>query len=708
VARVTALARWCFRRKFRVLGLWLAALIVLGGVNSSLGSGYTDSFALPGTESTTAFDLLGDHFPGQSNDQNQIVFGAERIEAQKPQIARVLDAVGALEEVERVDPLQVSEDGTVAFAVVTMDGEQPIADVPVEAYDDLIETAQDGGTDALQVELGGAGIQQATQGQESGSSSELIGFAAAAIVLLIAFGSLFAMLLPLGTAVVSLGTALMLVGTLAHVIDIATFAPQLATLIGLGVGIDYALFVVTRHRNAIKAGRSPEEACIRALNTSGRAVLFAGATVVIAMMGLCILGVSFLNGVAIATSVTVLVVMAAAVTLTPAFLGMMGTKVLSRKERRRLEADGPYDPKLEGRWPQWAAFVQRHPAPLAAAALLVMLVLAIPALDLRLGSSDAGQDPPTSTTRKAYDLLASGFGPGFNGTLQIVAETPGGKADLAAVERLQQAIARTPGIAEAQPAAPSPDGAVALITARPATAPQDEATSTLIDRLREDVVPASAGGLDVHVGGITAIFDDFSVVLTEKLPLFLGVIVALGCLLLMLAFRSVVIPLTAAAMNLLAAGAAFGVVTAVFQKGFLADALNVGEGPIEAFLPVMLLAILFGLSMDYQVFLVSRMHEEWTRSRDNAAAIRVGQASTGRVITAAATIMICVFGSFLLAGQRVIAEFGIGLAVAVLLDAFILRTILVPAVMHLLGRRNWWLPRRLDRALPHVAVEPTA
>ena len=705
---MTSLARWCFTHKFRVLGIWLALLFALGALNAGLGSGYTDSFTLPGTESTTALNLLRDHFRGQSNDQNQVVFAADDISSQRAQIDRTLAAVGKGDHIADVGPLQVSKDGTVAFATVTMDGEQPIADVPVKAYDHMIDTAQAGNTKSLRVELGGNGVQQATLGQQGGNASELIGFAAAALILLIAFGSLWAMLLPLGTAIISLGTALLLAGALAHVIDIATFAPQLATLIGLGVGIDYSLFVVTRHRNGIKAGRTPVEACERALNTSGRAVLFAGITVVIAMMGLTVLGVSFLNGVAVATSITVLVVMAAAITLTPAFLGMMGTKVLSKKERRRLETQGPHDPKLEGRWPQWAAFVQRRPVPLAVLAALIMVALAVPALGLRLGSSDAGQDPPSSTTRQAYDLLARGFGPGFNGTLQIVAETPGGKADLPKVARLQQAVAQTPGIAAVQPPAPSADGAIAIITARPATAPQDEATSNLIDRLRADVVPQSAGGLDVHVGGITAIFDDFAVVLTDKLPLFIGVIVLLGCLLLMLAFRSIVIPLTAAVMNLLAAGAAFGVVTAVFQKGFLADALNVGQGPIEAFLPVMMLAILFGLSMDYQVFLVSRMHEEWSRSHDNATAIRVGQASTGRVITAAATIMVCVFGSFLLAGQRVVAEFGIGLSVAVLLDAFILRTVLVPAAMHLLGARNWWLPRRLERRLPHVAVEPTA
>ena len=708
------LARWCFRRKWIVLAIWVVALFTLGGLSASVGSGYTDSFSLPGTESTTALNLLTDNFDTEATDTNQAVFAADDVTdpATKAKIEKTLKEMADGPHVDRVDSpfaegaaaRQISKDKKVAFANVHMDGEQPIADVPKTAYDKLIATAEDANGDGLQVELGGAGIQQASQ-QPGGGPSEFIGFIAAAFVLAIAFGSLWATLLPLFTAVLALGCGLSLTGLLAHAIDIATFSPTLATLIGLGVGIDYSLFVVTRHRNAITAGREPEAACVRALNTSGRAVLFAGATVIVALLGLFVLGVSFLNGVAIASAIVVLTTMTAAVTLIPALLGMFGMRVLSRKERRRLEAEGPRDPKLDGFWPRWAQFVQDHRLPLAIAALIVMLALAVPALSLRLGSSDAGQDPESATTRKAYDLLADGFGPGFNGTFQIVVKTPNGKADLAKAQQLADTLSSTDGLAAVGPPVPSPNGKIALIEARPTTAPQAAATSRLIDTLRDDVVPKAAGGLAVYVGGITAIFDDFAGVLTDKLPQFIAVIVLLGCLLLMIAFRSILIPLTAAVMNLLAAGAAFGVVTLVFQEGFLAGPLGVGTGPIEAFLPVMMLAILFGLSMDYQVFLVSRMHEEWANTHDNSHSVRIGQAATGRVITAAATIMIFVFGSFLLAGQRVIAEFGIGLASAVFLDAFILRTILVPAVMHMIGERNWWLPRRLDRMLPRVAVE---
>src|SRR3954449_516134 len=555
-----ALARWCFRRKFLVLGIWVAALLVFGGLSAAAGSGYTDSFSLPGTESTTALNLLTDNFNTESTDTNQVLRRAGRLThpATKARIQRTLGQIAKVRHVERVDSpfargaaaRQISRDGTVAFAAVHMDGAQPIADVPKSAYDELISTAEDARGDGLKVEFGGSGIQQATQ-QPGGGPSEFIGFIAAAFVLAIAFGSLWATLLPLFTAILALGCGLSLTGLLAHVIDIATFSPTLATLIGLGVGIDYSLFVVTRHRNAITAGREPEAACERAMNTSGRAVLFAGATVIVALLGLLVLGVSFLNGVAVASAIVVFTTMTAAVTLIPALLGIFGMRVLSRKERRRLQAEGPRDPKLDGFWPRWAATVQKRRLPLAAAALIIMLALAIPALSLRLGSSDAGQDPASKTTRKAYDLLAKGFGPGFNGTFQIVARTPNGKADLPKVQQLADTLGKTDGLAAGgppgarphdaralvaggAPPARSPNGRIALIEARPATAPQDAATSRLIKTLRNDVIPRAADGLPVYVGGITAIFDDFAGVLTDKLPLFIFVIIALGCLLLMI------------------------------------------------------------------------------------------------------------------------------------------------------------------------------
>jgi RND superfamily putative drug exporter len=709
---MSSLARWCYRRRFVVVGLWLAAVLVLGSLVAAAGNKYNDSFTLPGTESTRALNLLEQSFPTQSGDTAQIVWRADDVNdpAVKRRVTEMLDKVAKLPHVvevkspfEKANAGQISKDGTIAFADVNLD-ELP-QDIPKAAYTKLIDTAQSIDGDGLQVELGGNGIQQSQQ-QEGGGASEGIAILFAAIILFIAFGSLFAMLLPIFTALFALAAGLSAASLLAGVINIATFAPTLAALIGIGVGIDYALFIVTRHRNAIIAGKSPEDAIALALNTSGRAVLFAGTTVCIAILGLLVLGVSFLNGVAVATALTVLCTMVAAVTLLPAFLGIIRMKVLSRKERRRLAEEGPHETSAVGFWARWSAFVQRHPKRLAIAAAAFMLVIAIPFLSLRLGSSDAGNDPTSKTTRQAYDLLADGFGPGFNGPLQLVAQ---GRDD-AVLAKLSAAVKQDPEVVSVAPAIKNKAGDVAIIQVTPRHAPQDAQTSDLITRLRDHTVPDAVGdsGVKVYVGGLTAIFDDFADVLTSKLPLFIGVIILLGCLLLMLAFRSIVVPLTAAAMNLLAAGAAFGLVTAVFQWGWDLGIIPIGrDGPIEAFLPVMLLAILFGLSMDYQVFLVSRIHEEWSHTHDNDQAVRVGQADTGRVITSAALIMVLVFGSFLLQGQRVISEFGIGLAGAVLLDAFVLRTVLVPALMHLFGKANWWLPKGLDRLLPHMSVDPS-
>ena len=689
---------------------------MLGGLSVKAGSGYTDSFSLPGTESTTALNLLNENFNTESTDTNQVVFAAEDVTdpAIQARIERTLDRIAELPHVERVDsPFakgagqgQISKNGRVAFATVHMDGEQPIADVPKSAYDKLIATAEDARGDGLQVELGGNGIQQATQQQ--GGSSEVIGFVAAAIVLAIAFGSLWATLLPLICAVLALGCGLAATGLLAHAIDIATFSPTLATLIGLGVGIDYSLFVVTRHRNAIKAGRDPEAACVRALNTSGRAVLFAGATVIVALLGLFVLGVSFLNGVAVASAIVVLTTMTAAVTLIPALLGIIGMRALSRKERRRLAERGPSDPKLEGFWPKWARIVQEHRVVLGAAALIVMLALAVPALSLRLGSSDAGQDPESTTTRKAYDLLAEGFGPGFNGTLQIVVKTPNGKADLPEVQQLADTLEQTDGLASVSPPVQSPNGQVALIVARPATAPQDEATSELIDTLRADVVPGAAGGLEVYVGGVTAIFEDFAGGADRQ-----AAAVHRGDRAARLPAADARVPQHRDPADRGRDEPAGGRAPRSGSSSRSSRGLGsspgrsgVGTGPDrgvpagdDARDPVRALHGLPGVPGQPHARGMGQ------HAATTGHSVRTGQAATGRVITAAATIMIFVFGSFLFAGQRVIAEFGIGLASAVFLDAFILRTVLVPAVMHMLGDRNWWLPRRLDRALPRVAVE---
>jgi putative drug exporter of the RND superfamily len=709
------LARWCFRhRRIVVLG-WVAAIGALLGLTGSIGTAYSDSFSLPGTESTTALNLLTSTFPAQAGDSDTIVVhvnsGSVNDPAVRTKVASMLDRVAKSPSVAAVaspytaaGAAQISKDARTAYANVNFAKqaqELPVADV--QHVIDLAESTRSAG---LTVELGGNAIKQIQQTPPS--NSEFVGLVAAGIILFIAFGSLFAMALPLLTAVVALGSGLLAVGLLSHVVAIGTVGPTLAALIGLGVGIDYALFIVTRHRAGIQAGLTPEESTVRALDTSGRAVLFAGGTVCVALLGLFVLRLSFLNGLAVPAVLVVLFTVAAATTFLPALLGFLGPRVLGRKERRRLAAEGPHEPHTEGFWAHWAALVERRPKMLAIVATLVMLVLTVPVLSLRLGSSDSGNDPAGSTTRDAYDLLAAGFGPGFNGPLQLVAEVKS-PADTAALAALATKLRSEPGVASVAPFPTAAGAKVGIISVVPTTSPQDVATSDLIQRLRRSVIPAAEQGtsLHVYVGGTTAIFDDFADVLTSKLPLFIGVIILLGFLLLMLAFRSLLVPATAAVMNLLAAGASFGVITAVFQWGWGTELLGIGKaGPVEAFLPVIMLAILFGLSTDYQVFLVSRMHEEWVHSEDNRRSVTQGQAATGRVITAAAAIMVCVFVAFVFGGQRVIAEFGIGLASAVFLDAFVLRTVLVPAAMHVFGAANWWLPGWLERRLPHLSVEP--
>jgi RND superfamily putative drug exporter len=710
---LSALARWCYRHRLIVVLLWLIAVAGLGVASKAVGSAYSDNFSLPGTESTKALQLLQKSLPAQSGDSATVVWqtgegSTVRDPAVRQRMTATLGKLATLPSVTSVTSpysprgaRQISKDGRTAYAQLSFD--QLGNKLPKGDVQRVVDTAEQARTAGLRVELGGNSISQTERTPPS--SSEAVGVLAAAIVLFIAFGSLFAMLLPILTAIAGVGTGLLTVGLLTHALDIGQIGPILGALIGLGVGIDYALFIVTRHRSGLRSGMTVEDSVVKAIDTSGRAVLFAGATVVIALLGMLVLGMSFLNGMAIASATTVVATVLAAITLLPALLGILGMRTLSRRERR-LTAAGT--PSGGGVWQRWASVVQRRPGLLSAVAIVLIGVLTLPVFSLRLGSSDAGNNPSSTTTRQAYDLLAKGFGPGFNGPLQLVAQTPA-PADQQALGRLVDEVGHLKGVASVA-APPMPPGSkIGIVQVVPTTSPQSKQTSDLIDRLRHDVVPAAERGstMKVYVGGATAIFVDFAGVLTGKLPLFLGVIITLGFILLLVAFRSLLVPATAAVMNVLAAGASFGVIVAFFQWGWGSELIGLGAaGPVEAFLPVIMLSVLFGLSMDYQVFLVSRMHEEWVHTRDNARAVNVGQAQTGRVITAAATIMIAVFIAFVFGGQRVIAEFGIGLAAAVALDAFILRTVLVPAVMHLFGAANWWLPKWLDRRLPHLSVDP--
>ncbi|WP_030315984.1 MMPL family transporter [Streptomyces sp. NRRL B-3229] len=712
---MAALARWCVRRRLVVVLLWLLAL---GGVSAAAavtGSAYSNDYEVPGTESGRATQLLREGFPQLGGDSDTVVWhvdsgsvrDADVEQTMTTTLEKIADLPGVASVVSPYDSAGsglISADGHTAYAGVTFS--HSAEDIDKSQAQAVVDTAKDAEADGLQVELGGSAV--ALTESKGGHVAEVVGVLVAALVLFLAFGSLAASLLPIATALVGVGTAYAGIGLLGHAMTVADFAPMLGMLIGLGVGIDYALFIVTRHRRGLKRGLSVTEAVENAVTTTGRAVVFAGATVCIALLGMLILRLGFLNGVAIAASLTVVLTVAASVTLLPALLSLIGTRALSRRERRRLAEHGPEPELPTGFAHRWSAFVERHPKLLGAIALLVITVLALPTLGLRLGTSDQGNGPKSATTRQAYDLLADGFGPGVNGPLTLVTRVDGAE-DKLLLDNLDATLRTTEGIASTTPVTYDTGGDLAYFTIVPDSAPQSRQTSDLVERLRTEVLPRAETGttLDIHVGGMTASYDDFADVIVGKLPLFVGVVIGLGCLLLLLAFRSVGIPLKAAAMNVAAVAAAFGVVVAIFQWGWGSELLGLGRaGPIEPFLPVIMVSVLFGLSMDYQVFLVSRMYEEWLETGDNRRAVRVGLAETSRVINSAAVIMISVFLAFVLSGDRVIAMFGIALAAAVALDAFVLRTLLVPALMHLLGGANWWLPGWLDRRMPRISIEP--
>ena len=719
---MSALARWCYQHRFVVIAAWIGLLIGLTVMSQAVKTSYDNSFTLPGTGSGNAQQLLLGSVPAQAGDSDQIVWQVSHGSVTDPAIEQRMSAmlarVSHLPEVASVTSpylpggkVQVSRDGRTAYATVNFT--QAADNLHNADINRVVAVATAAREPGVAVELGGKAISDTEQPPLSSASA--IGIGAAAVILLIAFGSLFAMALPIVTAVAGVGSGLMLMAPLSHLMSVNGIAPILGALIGLGVGVDYALFIVTRYRRGLQSGLSPERSAVQALNTSGRAVLFAGGTVCVALLGLLTLGLGFLDGMAIPAAITVVCTVLAAVTVLPALFGVLGQRVLSRRQRRRLRAGGPDRARRgSGVWARWSRTVARFPAVLAAAAVAVMVVASMPVLHLRLGASDASNDPPSSHTYKAYEMLAEGFGPGSSGPLLLVAQTPSA-ADRAALDRLDRALTHVPGVSAVEigpaQARPGAGPAVEVTQVIPTTAPEAQATSHLITQLRNTVIPRYAHGttLRVYVGGLTATLDDLAAVTSAKLPWLLAAVVGFGFLLLVLAFRSLLIPAATAVLNLLAAAASFGVLTAFFEWGWGTSAFGLGRaGPIEGYMPELVLAVLFGLSMDYQVFLVSRVAEEWSHTRDNARSVLTGQTETARVITAAAAIMIAVFIAFVFMGQRSVAEFGIGLAAAVALDAFVLRTVLVPAVMHLCGRANWWLPRWLDRRLPHLAVEPSA
>jgi RND superfamily putative drug exporter len=679
----------------------------------SAGSSFSEDFKLPASDSQEAFDLLENKFPAQSGDTATIVYkasGGVETAAVKRKMEGVFATAAKVPHVSEVaSPYEsggaaaISDDGKIAYATVQFD--TTTEKLETKDTERVMNAAEAASGEGLQVEVGGQPVEEA-RAEEEGDSSFMIGLLAAVVILLITFGSVVAMGLPLLTALFALGVGLSLVTLGTHVFDTAEFAPQLAAMIGLGVGIDYALFILTRFRNGLDEGLESRDAAIAAVDTAGRAVLFAGVTVIIALMGMWLLGLSFLYGVAMAAAIAVLFTMIAALTLLPALLTIAGRRV----DRLRIPGLGKREPSTaeDTRWFRWSREIQRRPVLSALLSGGLLIALCIPTLSLRLGSNDAGTDPAGTTTREAYDLLAEGFGPGFNGPLSIVAALPSEGEDAALVE-LSKTLEGEEGVADTTPVMLNPAKNTGVIQVYPTTSPQSEATTELLDHIRGDLIPPieQQTGAQVHVGGITAIFEDFGTAIAEKLPLFIGVVVLLSALLLMAVFRSVLVPLKAVVMNLLSIGAAFGLIVAVFQWGWGASLIGVdGTGPIISFFPIFLFAIIFGLSMDYEVFLMSRIHEEWEDKKDATEAVTRGLALTGRVITAAAAIMVTVFASFMIGEDRIIKLFGLGLASAVFIDAVIIRSVLVPALMQLFGKRAWWLPAWLDRILPRLHVEP--
>jgi RND superfamily putative drug exporter len=752
------LGTWCHDRRRLVAGLWVAVLIIGGAVSGAVGNAFRDEFNLPDVESRTGFDILDDNFGGQGTGVvGTIVFRADQgvdDPEVRAEMQALFDEVAEIDDVTRVESpyaeggeRQIASEGPseglIAFANVEMpdDIDFPRAN---EIRDEIIAATPE--IEGVDVEMGGYIFAEFEE-----PSSEILGLAFAIVILIAAFGSVLAMGLPVGVALFGIGLGTTIIGLLSNVLTIPDFATFLGIMIGLGVGIDYALLIVTRYREQLHTGHTVRESVAIALDTAGRSVLFAGTTVVISLLGMLLMGVSFVQGLAVGAASVVAVSVVASLTLLPALIGFAGERVELTRRRGLIAAGlvavalvgvglkipvlafvagplalvvllaglfvGPLKREVPLRRPKprretaayrWSRLIQHRPWTAALVGATVLVVLALPVLGLRLGFSDESNFADDTTTKQAYDLLVEGFGPGFNGPMILAAELPEGTtpADLADIT---EAVAADPGVAYVSDAIPNdPDAPSAVMwNLVPTSAPQDQATTDTVDRIRGEVLPPveQAAGVDVSVTGMVAVNLDFSDYLSSRLPLFFAAVLTLSFLLLMVVFRSLLVPLKAVIMNLLSIGAAYGIAVALFQWGWLSDITGVQPAPIEPWVPMMLFAIVFGLSMDYEVFLLSRVREEWHRTGDSRTSVADGLAATAKVITAAAAIMVFVFGSFILENDRVVKLMGTGLATAILLDATIVRMLLVPATMELLGDRNWWLPRWLDRILPNIDVE---
>ena len=751
------LGTWCHDRRKLVLGLWVGVLGFGFAVSGAVGDAFRDEFNLPDVESKTGFDILDDNFGGEGTGVvGTIVFQAEQ-GVEDPEVEAALQ--GLFEETAQLDDVtsvespysgqgaqQIAsegpEAGRVAYANVEMPDDIEFARAG-EIRDAILDNAPE--IDGLRIETGGFIFGEFEEPQ-----SEAVGLAFAIIILIVAFGSVLAMGLPVGVALFGIGLGTAIITLLSQVLTIPDFATFLGIMIGLGVGIDYALLIVTRYREQLHAGHTVRESIGIALDTAGRSVLFAGITVVISLLGMLLMGVTFIQGLAVGAASVVAVTVAASLTLLPALIGFAGDRIELTRWRGLIAAGlvalflagvgldlapltvglplaaivlilgffvGPLKKEVAHRPPKphretlayrWSRVIQHRPWTSALVGVVVLAVLAIPVFSLRLGFSDESNFADDTSTKQAYDLLVDGFGPGFNGPLILAAELTEG-TDPGGLSAITDAAASDPGVefvSAPRPNDPAEPTAV-MWELVPTSGPQDEATTDLVKRLRDQVLPPAedATGVDVAVTGNVAVNVDFSHYLSSRLPYFFTAVLALSFLLLMVVFRSLLVPLKAVIMNLLSIGAAYGLVVALFQWGWLSDITNVQPAPIEPWAPMMLFAIVFGLSMDYEVFLLSRVREEWHRTGDSRTSVADGLAATAKVITAAAAIMVFVFGTFILENERTVKLMGTGLAAAILLDATIVRLLLVPATMELLGDRNWWLPRWLDRILPDIDVE---
>jgi putative drug exporter of the RND superfamily len=714
--QITALGRLagrCYDRRRRVLLLWILAIVGITVMAQVVGTHFQNKFTSGNTESQQAANLLSAKFPAQAGDNADVVFHTTTpIADHKAAIDAVVSSLQPLAHVSSVvgpfSPAgahQISPHANIAYAVVQFD--QQTSDLQPGTVNAVIDKAQAAARPGFQIALGGGPISSVQK--VSPGASEGIGVTAAMIIMLLAFGSVVAMGLPIITALFGLGIGIALLELITHLLVVPNFSPEMAAMIGIGVGIDYALFIVTRYRQGIFEGREPRDAVVTSLMTSGRSVMFAGGTVVISLFGLFLIGQPYMIGLATACIAAVLMVLIAALTLLPAMLGFAGGAIDKLHIPGLLQSGGP--PPDDGFWHRWSRLIQRRAWVTGTLAVVVLVVLALPVFGMRLAFTDSSNDPANTTTKQAYDLLAQGFGAGFNGPL-VVAVDMQGPGDVGTVARLDSALRNgVPDVAFVAPPQYNNADTGAVIIVVPKTSPQASQTTTLVQTLRSNVIPPVVQGSDVRalVGGQTAGGIDAANFLGSRLFLVIGAVLILSFLLLMTVFRSVVLPLKAVIMNLLSVGAAYGVMVAVFQWGWAGGLIGIGEkGPIDPWIPVTMFTILFGLSMDYEVFLLSRIREEWLRTGVNSTAVADGLAVTGRIITAAAAIMFCVFASFVINDPlHILKVFGLGLAVAVLLDVTLVRMILVPSIMEILGPVNWWMPRFLDRRIPQIGVEVT-